>query len=74
MYNLSGTGTQLRNAHFRKSTKSGNGPDCVEVAFLPNGTVAVRHSKAKDGHVLLYTPTEWSAFTAGVRSGEFDRP
>ncbi|MGW5227899.1 DUF397 domain-containing protein [Nocardia niigatensis] len=74
MYNLSGTDTRVRNAHFRKSSKSGNGPDCVEVAFLADGAVAVRHSKAKDGHVLVYTPGEWDAFTAGVRNGEFERP
>ncbi|MGW5105390.1 DUF397 domain-containing protein [Nocardia sp. NPDC004123] len=74
MYNLSGTDTRVRNAHFRKSSKSGNGPDCVEVAFLADGAVAVRHSKARDGHVLVYTPGEWDAFTAGVRNGEFERP
>lgn len=74
MYNLSGADAQVRDAHFRKSSMSGNGPDCVEVAFLADGHVAVRHSKAKDGHVLLYTPGEWDAFTAGVRGGEFERP
>ncbi|MEU6580034.1 DUF397 domain-containing protein [Nocardia sp. NPDC046763] len=40
------TDTRVRNALFRKSSKSGNGPDCVEVAFLADGDVAVRHSKA----------------------------
>ncbi|MFE3192417.1 DUF397 domain-containing protein [Nocardia sp. NPDC059240] len=73
MHNLSGTDPRVRSASFRKSTRSGNGPDCVEVAFLPDGDIAVRHSQAPDGHVLVYTPTEWDAFTLGVKRGEFDR-
>ncbi|MGW4405043.1 DUF397 domain-containing protein [Nonomuraea sp. NPDC004702] len=26
----------------------------------------------EDGPVLVFTPSEWAAFTAGVRDGEFD--
>ncbi|MGX1807716.1 DUF397 domain-containing protein [Nocardia sp. NPDC055321] len=74
MHNLSGTDPRVKDAEFRKSRRSGNGPDCVEVAFLADGNVAVRHSKAPNGHVIVYTPGEWDAFTAGVSDGEFDRP
>lgn len=74
MYNLSGTDSRIREANFRKSTRSGNGPDCVEVAFLADGDIAVRHSQAPTGHVLVYTPSEWDAFTSAVKDGEFDRP
>ncbi|WP_218025244.1 DUF397 domain-containing protein [Nocardia jejuensis] len=49
-------------------------PDCVEVAFLVDGTVAVRHSKVPDGHVLVFTPGEWDAFAGGVADGEFRCP
>lgn len=48
---------------------SGN---CVEVAMLPDGGVAVRNGKEADGPVLRFTASEWRAFTAGARDGEFD--
>jgi len=32
----------------------------------------VRDSKDPAGPVLIFPRTEWAAFTAGVRSGEFD--
>ncbi|MFC4373946.1 DUF397 domain-containing protein [Nocardia halotolerans] len=46
----------------------------VEVAMLPEGNVALRDGKRPDSPVLIFTPSEWSAFTAGVHDGEFDRP
>lgn len=42
------------------------------MADLDGGYRAVRDSKDRDGPVLLFTPAEWTAFTAGVRDGEFD--
>jgi len=45
---------------------------CVAVAALEDGAIAVRDSKVADGPALVFTPTEWSAFVAGVRNGEFD--
>lgn len=59
-------------ATWRKSTFSNTQAACVEVADLVNGGRAVRDSKNRDGGVLRFTEAEWSAFTAGVRSGEFD--
>ncbi|HET9117434.1 MAG TPA: DUF397 domain-containing protein [Pseudonocardiaceae bacterium] len=62
----------LTGAPWRKSSYSnGNGGDCVEVADLPGGARAVRDSKNPGGSVLSFTAAAWSAFTAGVRSGEF---
>ncbi|HTJ71618.1 MAG TPA: DUF397 domain-containing protein [Actinospica sp.] len=58
---------------WRKSTFSGNQGNCVEVADLPDGGIAVRHSKAPAGPVIEYTEAEWEAFLKGVRAGEFDR-
>lgn len=56
---------------WRKSSYSQGCSNCVEVAPLADG-VAVRDSKDQDGPVLQFTPSEWGAFIAGVRDGEFD--
>ncbi|RJO72167.1 DUF397 domain-containing protein [Nocardia panacis] len=61
-------------AEWFKSSHSGGGQDCVEVAHLDGGMVGVRDSKATGGPALVFTPSEWSAFVAGVRDGEFDQP
>lgn len=57
---------------WRKSRRSGGGDNCVEVAVCADGHVGVRDSKDQQGPVLVFTPGEWAAFTAGVRDGEFD--
>jgi hypothetical protein len=62
----------LTRAAWRKSSFSGSGNACVEVADLPGGARAVRDSKNPGGGHLTFTATEWAAFTAGVRDGEFD--
>jgi hypothetical protein len=57
---------------WRKSTASGaNG--CVEVALGPDA-IWVRDTKDRPGPALRFTRTEWDAFLAGVRQGEFDLP
>ncbi|WP_433564616.1 DUF397 domain-containing protein [Nocardia sp. CA-151230] len=62
-----------RGAKWFKSSHSSQGGECVEVAFLAGGNVGVRDSKNPTGPVLIFTPGEWDAFTAGVHDGEFDR-
>lgn len=63
----------LSRAVWRKSTRSGdNGGQCVEVAMLDGGYVALRDSKDKGaGPVLVFTASEWEAFIAGAVAGEF---
>ena len=63
--------TDLSNATWRKSSHSGSGNDCVEVAGNIPGIVAVRDSKNPTGPALTFTPKEWNAFLAAIRSGEF---
>ncbi|MFD9906351.1 DUF397 domain-containing protein [Streptomyces sp. NPDC059063] len=43
----------------------------VEIAYLPEGAVAMRSSLEPDT-VLRYTAAEWRAFVLGARDGEFD--
>ena len=52
-----------------RSNPSGN---CVEVAALPNGGIALRNSRHPSGPALVYTRAEISAFLAGVKDGQFD--
>ena len=63
----------LSRAVWRKSARSGGtGGNCVEVARNLPGVVAVRDSKDPHGAKLIFTLTEWEAFTAGLKVGEFD--
>jgi hypothetical protein len=58
-----------------KSSYSGpTGGNCVELAHLYGGQVAIRNSRHRSGPALLFTAAEWDAFLAGAKSGEFDRP
>jgi hypothetical protein len=54
-----------------KSSYSGPQGNCVEVAFLDGGEVAMRNSRHPDGAALVFTAAEWRAFLRGARDGEF---
>lgn len=66
-------GSEVGQLVFRKSSYSDSLNDCVEIAVLPDGGRVVRDSKNPEGSVLTFTGSEFAAFTAGVRGGEFDR-
>jgi Domain of unknown function (DUF397) len=58
-----------------KSSHSGpTGGNCVEVAFLADGEVALRNSRDPDGPALIFSGAEWDAFLSGARDGEFGLP
>lgn len=58
---------------WRKSRYSGgNGGNCVELARLTDGQVAVRNSRDPQGPALVYTRAELEALLLGVKDGEFD--
>ena len=63
---------QLTVVRWRKSQASNPSGNCVEVAALPGGGIAMRNSRYPSGPALVYTRAEISAFIAGIRNGEFD--
>lgn len=64
--------SQLTNAQWRKSQRSGALGNCVELAPLADGGVAMRNSRFPEGPALIYTPAEIAAFFGGIKDGEFD--
>ena len=62
----------LSGARWRKSKCSGALGNCVEVAPLRTGEIAVRNSRFPSGPALVYTRDEMAAFLAGAKDGEFD--
>ncbi|GII60154.1 hypothetical protein Ssi03_18710 [Sphaerisporangium siamense] len=64
--------TSLTGVAWRKSVHSNSQGNCVELAKLPDGGVAVRNSRYPDGPALIYTRDEIRALVLGVKDGEFD--
>lgn len=56
---------------WRKSSFSGQGGECVELAEAGDA-VLVRDSKDPDGPRLRFTRAEMLAFLQGAKAGEFD--
>lgn len=59
---------ELTRALWRKSTYSGSGDQCVEVAALPHGLRAVRDSKDPSGPALILSADGWRALVRTARS------
>ncbi len=65
----------LTDATWIRSRHSGpTGGNCVEVAFLADGQIAMRNSRHPQGPALIFTRPEWDAFLGGAKDGEFGRP
>lgn len=52
---------------WRKSTRSANEGNCVEVADNLAGVVLVRDSKDRIGPALTFGPESWRTFIAATR-------
>ncbi|MEC3973911.1 DUF397 domain-containing protein [Amycolatopsis sp. H20-H5] len=63
---------ELVHAHWRKSSYSGGGNDCVEIAFT-GGQTAVRDSKDPAGGAFRLSPSGWLGLLDAVRAGGPDR-
>lgn len=62
----------MQALHWQKSRRSNPSGNCVELARLPEGGIALRNSRDPGGPVLVYTLDEVAAFIAGARDGDFD--
>jgi Domain of unknown function (DUF397) len=63
---------RLQEASWLKSRASNPSGNCVELAELPCGEIAIRNSRFPDGPALLYTRAEIDAFIKGAKDGDFD--
>ena len=65
----------LSVAVWRKSTRSSpEGQNCVQVAAILPGIVAVRDSRHPAGPPLVVTPHNWIAFIRAVKAGTSATP
>ena len=59
--------SELQGTTWVKSSRSGpTGGNCVQLAVLPGGGIAVRNSRHPEGPALIFTGAEWNAFMHGV--------
>lgn len=62
---------ELQDAQWRKSALSSAQGNCVEVAKLPGGEIAMRNSRHPEGPALIFTPSEFEAFVQGAKDDDF---
>lgn len=68
---MTGRTIDLAGASWRKSTQSGSGNACVEIAAI-QAALVVRDSKKPDDGVLVFAPASWKSFIAQVKEGHLD--
>ncbi|WP_433372861.1 DUF397 domain-containing protein [Streptosporangium sp. CA-115845] len=61
---------ELSAADWRKSSRSNASGDCVEVARLSGGQIAVRDSKNLHGPALMFEGVVFAAFLKAIKAGQ----
>ncbi|SDX58702.1 protein of unknown function [Amycolatopsis xylanica] len=65
----------LTGAEWIRAQADGLAPeDCIEYASVPHTDGHTYWAMRHGGTTLVFTQSEWDAFVAGVRDGEFDLP
>ncbi|MBM7166848.1 DUF397 domain-containing protein [Streptomyces sp. G44] len=63
---------EITGVTWMKAQASIGAGECVEVASLPEGGVAMRNSRHPKGPALVFTHAEVRAFLDGAKRSEFD--
>lgn len=66
--------TDLRNLDWFKASASSGSGGCLEVAFLPDGRVALRDNEDLSNPPFVVTRHVWACFLDGAEKGEFTPP
>ena len=67
------TSSQVNSASWRKSSFSSMNGSCIEISRLLSDRIGIRDTKDNGtGPVLFFTDSEWNAFIAGAKEGQFD--
>jgi hypothetical protein len=64
-------GTPVWGLTWRKSSHSNPNGNCVELANLVAGLIAIRNSRHPAGPTQVYPRAAMAAFVGGVKNGEF---
>ncbi|MFC7384967.1 DUF397 domain-containing protein [Sphaerisporangium rhizosphaerae] len=59
---------------WQKSSYSGTDDNCVEVAHLPLGDLAIRDNKNPTRPILRFAADEWRTFISGMKVDRFTQP
>lgn len=63
---------EIMDVTWVKSQRSNSQGNCVELAELVDGSVAMRNSRHPKGPALVYTRAEVEAMIMGAKDGDFD--
>lgn len=72
MFENGTTADSISGVTWQKASASNAFDNCVEVARLMDGEVAMRNSRFPAGPALVFTQSEVIAFLDGAKKGEFD--
>lgn len=71
MHSFDAAASGWNELRWRKSSHSGGGNDCVEVAFIGMSPM-LRDSKDPDGGVISLSASEWRSLLDRIGAGELD--